>query len=368
MGEHELLGVSRETFEELRDEFTERRYDGLEYRHLPDGRRGLERGTVLIADTAVRGFPKVPRTLVIDPGVPERFDGRIAVEEKLNGYNVRIARIEGRTLAFTRSGIVCPYTSWLADGLGLEGFFEDHPERMLCMEAIGPENPYTAHDYPGVNSIALRAFDVRHRETGEPLSVRERRELCEEYGIGQTPLFGTYEQREAVRELPAIVEALDEEGREGVVMKSLDGSEQLKYTTSATHRSDLAFAFSLPFDYGREFLFRRLIREAFQSVEFEEGATTREERARALGEAILLPMADAVETVESGGRVGERHTVRGDSGVLDALLDHLRDQGLTVEIEEDRREDGERVVTFLKRTQSTNDKIRTYLDGTIVRE
>lgn len=368
MGEHEPLGVSRETFEELRDEFTERRYDGLEYRHLPDGRRGLERGTVLIADTAVRGFPKVPRTLVIDPGVPERFDGQIAVEEKLNGYNVRIARIEGRTLAFTRSGIVCPYTSWLADGLGLEGFFEDHPERMLCMEAIGPENPYTAHDYPGVDSIALRAFDVRHRETGEPLSVRERRELCEEYGIGQTPLFGTHDPEEAVRELPAIIEALDEEGREGVVMKSLDGSEQLKYTTSATHRSDLAFAFSLPFDYGREFLFRRLIREAFQSVEFEEGAATREERARALGEAILLPMADAVETVEAGGTVGERHTVRGDSGVLDALLDHLRDQGLKVEIEEDRREDGERVVTFLKRTQSTNDKIRTYLDGTIVRE
>ncbi|WP_336363356.1 RNA ligase [Halalkalicoccus salilacus] len=368
MGEHEPLGVSRETFEELRDEFTERRYDGLEYRHLSDGRRGLERGTVLIADTAVQGFPKVPRTLVIDPGVPDRFDGPIAVEEKLNGYNARIARVEGRTLAFTRSGIVCPYTTWLADGLGIEGFFEHNPEYALCGEVIGPENPYTAHDYPGVDSIAFRAFDVRDRETGEPLPVRERRDLCEEYGIPQTPLLGIHEPRETVRELPAIVEALDEEGREGVVMKSLDGAGQLKYTTSAAHRGDLAFAFSLPFDYGRDFVFRRLIREAFQSVEFEDSASTREERARALGEAILLSMTDAVETVESGGTVGERHTVRGDSGVLESLFEHLRDQGLTIEIEEDRREDGERVVTFLKRTQSTNDKIRTYLDGTIVRE
>ncbi|MFC7007074.1 RNA ligase [Halalkalicoccus salilacus] len=368
MGEHEPLGVSRETFEELRDEFTERRYDGLEYRHLSNGRRGLERGTVLIADTAVRGFPKVPRTLVIDPSVPERFDGPIAVEEKLNGYNARIARIEGRTFAFTRSGIVCPYTTWLADGLGIEEFFKHNPEYTLCGEVIGPENPYTAHDYPGVDSIAFRAFDVRDRETGEPLPVRERHDLCEEYGIPQTPLLGIHEPREAVRELPAIVEALDEEGREGVVMKSLDGAGQLKYTTSAAHRGDLAFAFSLPFDYGRDFVFRRLIREAFQSVEFEDSAATREERARALGEAILLSMTDAVETVESGGTVGERHTVRGDSGVLESLFEHLRDQGLTIEIEEDRREDGERVVTFLKRTQSTNDKIRTYLDGTIVRE
>lgn len=368
MGYAERLGVAPERAGDVLEHFEREFYEGREYRRLGDARHGLERGTVLMDGVVVRGYPKVPRTLTLSEGVRRHFDGPLIVEEKLNGYNVRIARIEGRTLAFTRSGIVCPYTSWLADKSGFEGFFKDHPERMLCMEAIGPENPYTAHDYPGVDSIALRAFDVRHRETGEPLSVRERRELCEEYGIDQTSLFGTHDPKEAVRELPAIIEALDEEDREGVVMKSLDGSEQLKYTTSATHRSDLAFAFSLPFDYGREFLFRRLIREAFQSVEFEEGDATREERARALGEAILLPMADAVETVESGGRVGERHTVRGDGGVLDALLEHLRDQGLKVEIEEDRREDGERVITFLKRTQSTNDKIRTYLDGTIVRE
>jgi putative ATP-dependent DNA ligase len=368
MSYHEELGLSRDAFEELRDRFTEREYDGLEYRYLSDARKGIERGTVLIAGCVVRGFSKIPRTLVIDPGVQERFDGRLAVEEKLNGYNVRIARIEGRTLAFTRGGLVCPYTTWLAEGLGIDAFFEDHPGRMLCGEAIGPENPYTVHDYPDVDSIAFRTFDVRERASGEPLPVEDRRKLCDDYGIPQTELFGVYEPDRAAEELPGIVRELDRAGREGVVLQSVDGSRQLKYTTSAAHRDSLAFAFSLPFDYGRDFVFRRLIREAFQTVEFEESDATREGRARALGEAILLSMADTVETVEGGEPVGERHTVRGDGDVIEELFEHFRDQGLTLEIEEDRREGGECVVTFLKRTQSTTDKTRAYLDGTIVQE
>ena len=368
MGYHERLGIDRETFEELRERFTQREYDGLEYRQLSNARGGIERGTVLIGGTVVRGFPKVPRTLVIDPGVRERFDARIAVEEKLNGYNVRIARIEGRTLAFTRSGLVCPYTTWFVERLGLDPFFEECPDHVLCGEVIGPENPYTDHDYPEVDSLAFRAFDVRERSSGDPLPVLERRERCETHDVPQTRLFGVYDPNRAVDELPRIVRELNGEGREGVVMQSLDGHRMLKYTTASAHHGALEFAFSLPFDYGRDFVFRRLIREAFQSVEFEESQERREERAHALGEAILLSMIDTVEAVEAGKAVGERHTVRGDANALDALFDHFRDQGLKVEIEEDRREDGERVVTFLKRTQSTNDKTRAYLDGTIVDE
>lgn len=368
MDDHDRLGLAEDAFEELRERFTEREYDGLEYRCLPDARRGVERGTVLIEGRAVRGFPKIPRALVIDPGVSERFGGPLAVEEKLNGYNARIVRIEGRTLAFTRGGLVCPYTTWLAEGLELDAFFDDHPERVLCGEVIGHENPYTAHRYPDVDSIAFRAFDVRDRASGDPLPVAERRGLCEAYGIPQTELFGIYGPERAAEELPGIVRDLDRAGREGVVMQSIDGARQLKYTTAAAHRGDLAFAFSLPFDYGRDFVFRRLIREAFQTVEFGESPATREERAHALGEAILLSMADTVETVAEGAVVGERHTVRGDARVLEALFEHLRDQGLNIEIEADRRADGERVATFCKRTQSTNDKTRAYLDGTIVRE
>lgn len=364
---HEQLGLPRSEFEDAEEHFERRSYEGLEYRHLPDYRKSLERGTALVEGEVVRGFPKIPRTLVLDPGMPSFFEGSVVVEEKLNGYNVRIARVDGDLLAFTRSGIVCPFTTRavVAD-LDLEAFFDDHPGLMLCGEVIGPESPYTSYDYPDVDSVAFRAFDLRDRASGDPVGVDERRDRCEAYGVPQVPRHGRFDADRAPDELRSVVAALDEEGREGVVLKSPDGTEQLKYTTSATHRADLAHAFSLPFDYGREFVFKRVVREAFQTAEWDEPAEVRRERARDLGEAILFPMVETIEAVEAGEPAGERHTIRADPETIDATLDHFRDLGLELEIEDDRTADGERVVTFVKRMRSTEDKTRAYLDGTTV--
>jgi len=366
---HDKLGLSREKFEEISEYLHENSYEGRAYRHLPGYRKSVEKGTVLIDDTVVRGFPKIPRCLVLDAGIPQQFDESIAVEEKLNGYNVRVARIEGDVLGFTRSGIVCPFTTHKVRSLlPVDRFFDHHPDRMLCGEMIGPENPYTVEECYDVDSIAFRAFDIRDHVSGEPLPVLDRREICEEFDIPQTELFGTYEPAEAVESTPEIVRELDAERREGIVMQTLSGSQQLKYTTSAANQGDLAFAFTFPFDYGREFSFRRLIREGFQSVEFEESASRRRERAHGLGESLLLPMTESIEQIESGERIGEQHTVRAEPRVVDALLEHFRDQGLTISIETDRRIEGKRLLTFAKRIQRTNDKTEAYLNGTIVKE
>ena len=361
--------MGEEAFEKLEDHLNKSEYEGRRYRHVPDYRRGVERGTVLIEETAVRGFPKVPRTLVLEEGVPTHFEGQIAVEEKLNGYNVRVAKIDGDILAFSRSGMVCPFTTrYLENRLELAPIFEEYPKAMVCGEMIGPENPYTAHDYPGVDSLEFRAFDWRDRESGQPLPVEERRERYEAFEIPQTRFFGIYDVEEAAAEVERIIKDLDAEDREGVVMKAPDGETQLKYTTSAANQGDLEFAFSLPFDYGQPFMFRRIIREGFQSVEWDEDPETREKRAHDLGEAILLSMTDTVDTIADGERIGERHTVRAYPETVDALLEHLRNQGLTLEIIEDEESGDERVVTFEKRVQSTNDKTKSYLEGHIVTE
>jgi len=366
---HDKLGLSRERFVDLAEQFHDDSYRGRAYRRLPDYRRSVEKGTVLVGGTVVRGFPKIPRCLVLDEGIPQQFDREIAVEEKLNGYNVRVARIEGDILAFTRSGIVCPFTTHKVQALvDCDRFFDRHPDRMLCGEMIGPENPYTTADCYDVDSIAFRAFDIRDRESGDSMPVAERREACEDLGISQVDLFGVYEPTEAVESTPEIVDGLDERGREGIVMKTVDGSQQLKYTTSAANQGDLAYAFTYPFDYGRAFAFRRLIREGFQSVEFADSEAERRERAHGVGESLLLPMIDSIEAVGEGDRLGERHTVRAEPRVVDALLDHFREQSLSIDIERDRRVEGQRVLTFSKQIQRSTDKIDSYLDGTIVKE
>jgi putative ATP-dependent DNA ligase len=364
MESHDLLGVSAADATALLEHFERATYDGREYLHLSDTRRGVERGTVLVGGTAVRGFPKIPRTLVLDPGIRRFFDGPFAVEEKLNGYNVRLARVGDDVLAFTRSGYVCPFTTrTVPEQLDVSPFFDDHPELLLCGEAIGPESPYTDHDYPTVDSLEFRIFDVRHRESGDPLPIDRRRRLCDEYGFPQAASFGVFDPATGAAAVREVVDELDAEDREGVVMKSLDGRKLLKYTTSAANQGSLAYAFAVPFDYGPEFLFPRVMREAFQSVEFGEDDETASARARSLGESILLPAIRAIREVQREGATGEEHTVRGPPDAIDALFEHLDRMKLRITVLDDETEAGERVVTFRKHAASTTDSVQSYLDG-----
>ncbi len=137
----------------------------------------------------------------------------------------------------------------------------------------------------------------------------------------------------------------------------------VKYTTESQHHAELAYAFSLPFEHGRDFVFSRIVRDAFQAVESGDSDDRLRERARDLGESILLPMVSTIRDVRDGDPVGERHTVRGDPDALDALFEHLDDQSLTIDRRSDRREDGERVVEFVKVAESSRDRIQYYLEG-----
>jgi len=369
-GYADMLDLSEYDYESLLEKTRKREHDGTEYRYVPDYNTKVERGTVLIEGEVVRGFPKVPRTLVLSEGVQRYFDDEVVVEEKMNGYNTRIARIGGEKLAFSRSGIVCPFTTRFLTrryGEELDAVLDEHPDMTVCCEMIGRDNPYTAHDYDEVKSLDIRVFDVRDARTGEPFPVEERRALCDEHGLPSVPFYGTHPVEDAPEEVHDAIQELDERGREGVVMKTPDVSQQLKYTTSAANQGDLTFAFSLPFDYGQDFMFRRIIREAFQSHEYDD-TEEHEERARSLGESVLGSMVETVEHIDEGDEVGERHTVRAKPDEVDALLDHLRSMGLHLIVEEDRREGDERYVEFVKRTQATNDKTANYLDGHIVRE
>lgn len=413
MDEAELLGVDPSGLDDVLEHFERRTYEGREYRALSAGRHGIERGTVLIGDTAVRGFPSVPRALVLDPGVERHFDRRIAVEEKLDGCNVRVARVEGWSggggnadrgarggdagvadpetslggdesagirdaggdaddadvFAFTRSGYVCPYaTSRARDLVAGTSFFADHPELMLCAELIGPETPYTTHAYDGVESDELRVFDVRDRTTGEPLSVSRRRDRCESYGFPQPRLFGVWGPGEAVPRIGAAIDELAAERREGVVMQSVDGDRLLKYTAGPKHRDELAYGFSQPHDVGRDYVFSRVMREAYQAAEREDEGDALRERAHELGESILLPAVEAIHDVERGDPLGSEHTVRGDPETVSDLLDHLADLGVRIEIREDRTDADERVVSFLKVSETATDQVRAYLEGTTVDE
>lgn len=229
---------------------------------LPKPRNGLEKGTVYFRGELIRGFPKIKRILMLKNGIKKYFDGTFGVEEKIDGYNVRMCAVSGEVLVFTRGGFICPFTlSRVREDENVCDFLMSNPDLVLCVEMAGLRNPYVPKDYP-VEDIGFFAFDIRRKETNEPLPLLERRKLLSEWDIPQVELLGEFSPSDGEKVME-VVERLNCEGREGIVMKSLDMRVQLKYTTHTTNVENVEYAFRYPFDFGRDFIFSRLIREGF---------------------------------------------------------------------------------------------------------
>ena len=62
----------------------------------------IEKGTVLYEKgdsfEVIMGSPKIRRAMVLDPSLKKHFSGleKVTVEEKMNGYNVRVANVKGK--------------------------------------------------------------------------------------------------------------------------------------------------------------------------------------------------------------------------------------------------------------------------------
>ncbi|MDD1774764.1 MAG: RNA ligase [Methanobacterium sp.] len=324
----------------------------------------IESGTMISLHDeidVVRGFPKIRRTLMLGDTLKSHFSKEIAVEEKMNGYNVRIAFINSEIVAFTRGGYVCPYTTKKAPKImDLTSFFQDYPDLIICGEMLGTDNPYVSHYYPEIGKLGFRIFDLREKLTGKPLSIPKKGEILDKYELPAVKLLGMYSVDDPSQILE-LVKKLGEDGREGVVMKDPQMDiAPLKYTSSQAHDDELIYAFKFPFDLGKAFFFSRVIREGFQSYEMKESNEEMKDRAQRLGESILYPMIETIRTVAAGEVAGEDLIMDADNQQeVEEFLRHLRDLGvIAVAL---KYEDGKAVIRRVH--QSTTDKISNYLEG-----
>ncbi|SFM72960.1 RNA ligase [Methanolobus profundi] len=331
----------------------------------------MEDGTVLIdhhgSFELVRGFPKIKRAMLLEPAVKESFSGIdiVAVEEKMNGYNVRVIEYNGKLIAFTRSGHVCPYSTERVQNLLKMDIFADHPDIVIYGEMVGPENPYVQKHVYGIDSLEFFVFDIRYKDTGQAIPVTERRELAERYGFKQARLFGEFAISEASERITEIIRELGKKGREGVVIKDPKMVLQpIKYTCSESNCNDLRQAFKFYNEAGRDYLFSRVVREGFQSYEWKESEEEFRERCLRLGESILRPMKSTIEQVESGVRISDEFRIRvRDRNIIDRFRSYLERLGLYVIFEEPEKEGDEYVINVRKMNKSTNDKTLAMLEG-----
>lgn len=329
----------------------------------------VEGGTSVFIEPfdVVRGFPKISRTLVLYPALLKHFSSckSVVAEEKMNGYNVRVALIGDKLAGITRGGFVCPYTTEKANDLIAREFFLNHPELVLCGEMVGPDNPYVPKSFYDIESLEFFAFDVREKITGKPMPVMKRRALMEEYGIKSVRLFGEFDVSEAHIEIEKIIKKLGSAMHEGVVIKDPEMVlPSVKYTSSQSNCADLRYAFEFYNDFGRDFFFGRVCREAFQSVEWDEDEESLKKRCLQLGESLLQPMANTIKKKKAGERITENVRIRVKSlDTVKEFADHLRLLGVDAVFEEPEKIGNEYLVRIKRIHQSTNDKTEAILGG-----
>lgn len=337
----------------------------LEAIQFRKGLGSMESGTMVVNGETIqviRGFPKIRRTLMLKPTLKKHFLKEVAVEEKMNGYNVRITQIDNDIIAFTRGGYICPYTTRKAkEILDLDDFFQENPEMVICGEMVGTLNPYVSHYYREVGKLGFRIFDLREKRTNTPLPVKEKRDLLEEHDLEPVRLLGIFPVDEAPEKIIEIVKDLGANNREGVVMKDpMMQLEPLKYTSSQAQASELEYALSYPFDLAQAFLFSRIIREGFQAYEMAESTDELSKRALRMGESILYPMLETIRGVENGELAAEDLVIEvKNQNEAEEFIRHLRDLKVMATLVEIK--DGKAVIRRIH--QSTNDKVKNYLHG-----
>ena len=348
--------------------------------------RHIERGTVLFLNNnmdIVMGYPKIRRAMMLYPTLKNYFIDKIVVEEKLDGYNVRIAKVDNEVVAITRGGRICPFTTKKALKFLNTNILDDYPDLMLCGEMIGLNNPYVPHYYPEVDNILIKnngnnknniienlgfyIFDVRHRETNKPLSIKEKEELLQKYELPYVKPIGVF-NKEDVEHIKKVILKLNEEKREGVVLKDPGMLiNPIKYTTHYTQCNDLSVAFRYVYDLGIDFMFSRLVREGYQSFEFNEDEKEMEERAKNIGKSILYPMVDTIKNISKGELITEDFEIYLDSEEdLNEFLNYLKKLHIAYTIKEKQKlENGIHKVKIGRIYNSTNDKIKSHLDGNL---
>lgn len=325
----------------------------------------IEDGTVIYFKNnveVIRGFPKTRRTLILSPTLENHFSSQIVVEEKMNGYNVRVASIGDEIVALTRRGYMCPYTTKKAiEILDLEEFFKDNPDLVICGEMVGTDNPYVSHYYKEIGNLGFRVFDLRKKVTNDPLPLKDKYELLKKYNLPSVRVLGTFNVKEAPDGVKKIIKKIGEENREGVVIKDPEMQiGPLKYTSSQAHDDEISYAFTYPFDFGKDFFFSRVIREGFQAFEMNDNEEQLKNRANRLGEAILYSMVNTIKNVASGEIASEDMVIDVESrNEAEEFLRHLHDLGVYALLIEFK--DNKAVIRRIH--QSTTDKIGNFLNG-----
>ena len=299
-------------------------YGDLRYLRLSDDFRGSSKGTVSWNGRLVPGYPHIGRIFRLEQGLAQQFINPFWVEEKVDGFNIRIFRSGGEVLALSRGGYVCPFASDRVHDFVSTDLFEVHPDLILCAELAGPDNPYTQGGPSFVREdVALFVFDMMRFGRIGFLPQEEKLALCERFGLPTPKFFGRFVAGDW-RHILEIVEELDADGREGIVLKEdAPNGRRTKYVTAWSGVYDIAVRAEDTVELPGDFFTGRILRMALYLD--EAGRRVDSNLERELGHAFLDGLMRSVERFKREGHVFHDFRCRFNRREnAEAFMAHLR--------------------------------------------
>lgn len=344
--------------EALRKGRAERLGGEIEYIRFRDAHGGVARGTVIAGRKAVHGYPHIKRIFTLENGLKRNIkDEELHAEEKIDGFNVRIASVGGKIFAFSRGGFLDAFVTEKArDERGIAAFLRDNPDCVLCCEMLG-NTPYTAPT--GKYDVRIYVFDI-DRGDGTYLPCEKRYALVKRYGMLSVPLLGKFRSDDYAG-LRKTILALNRWKKEGMVLKGVQGRSTVKYVTPASDIEDISNASGMLFDMPIGFYHQRVLRSAFFIRDF---GLDHDEYARKLGRAFYDGLESALKQAQDGGEVGEEFEISvRDSSVWDDIHRHMSHDVKLEELWRRQEKDGRTRIRFRKVYRKTTKTLTSYAHG-----
>lgn len=285
-------------------------YDGVIFYRVLKKVGKLKKGSIITDSDIIFDFPHIARILQLENGIRMTFADPFYVEEKVDGYNVRVAMIQDQVLAFTRGSYVCPFsTDRLEDFFDIDKFFGENPDLIICGEIAGPENPYNIESPPYVTEdVNFFAFDIRIKNTEQQVPVEKRYELFDKYKIPTVNRFGKYTLSD-IKKLIENLKELNSKGCEGFVLKPTNPAEKtLKYVTIDSCLRDMKVTSSVMTETPAEFFTHRMLRTIIYIL--EHNVHLDKTFLEKTGEVLMLPLFDSVRKAVKGEMIVERFKAR----------------------------------------------------------
>ncbi|MBI5227088.1 RNA ligase [Candidatus Micrarchaeota archaeon] len=352
-------GLSRRKMEKQQSDF--------EYYRVREHFGKLERGTIFVDGLLIPSYPHIKRIFTLEKGLLKNIgdDVEIYVEEKIDGFNVRIALIRNKVCAFSRGGFLDLFvTEKLAEEPGLAKFFKENPGYIVCGEMIGN----TPHTSPTKEfDTKFFVFDIANPD-GTLIGTKERYKILKKYGILGVPLLGKMKSSDFAR-LKKIILRLNKEKKEGMVIKTADRTKVVKYVTAFSDIQDIAQSSEQFFDMPLGFYYQRILRSAIFVDDF---GFDRKKFFTMLGKAFYEGLINSIKNAKSGKDISEEFEISiKDERIWGDILHHMGKEVRVEEIWRKKEPQGDGKggsaaktrIRFRKIYRETSKKLKSYLGG-----